>query len=256
MGVCALPSRHVSPTGSRTGWTWGPGPPLLSCLRPWWTKGLCLGPSTHLSTPHREHRIPGKAKSWLVFKANLDAPTPSAIGSGQGMGCLLPHSRRETPPHSAPCRGSEIEADLPSPTEIQTCKQTHSHTHRIYADKYEYTQSAHGEPGHGSHTLTATQNDLVLQTSSPTASDNTQKAERGTGIGSHRTTIDSWTSWPTDSQPHTKCTDKSDFTKPTTSYTGLVSHTHTSTFREPLRPKSRFRLYNDTCVHMNSCVNL
>lgn len=83
-----------------------------------------------------------------------------------------------------------------------------------------------GSPGHGSHTLPAAQRDLVLQTSSPTAPDHTQKAESGTGIGSHRTTVDSWTSWPTDSQPHTKRTDKSDFTQPTAAYTGPVPHTH------------------------------
>lgn len=236
--------------GSQAEWTYSPGPTQLGCLRLRWTGGLCPAPPPVCPPPTGSTEFPERPRAGWSFKASLDAPTLLAVGEGQGMGVCFPQERDSCilEDHSI-IQGLRDGGRLTIThrgTNKFVCRLTAAH--RKYRLTDMNTHRLHTEsPGHGSHTLTAAQGDLILQASSPTASDPTRRTQSDTEIGSYQATVDSLTSLPTDSQPHpreppgkshtdsqphTKYTDKSDFIQPTL-YTGPVSPVHASRFRWP-----------------------
>lgn len=154
---------------------------------------------------------------------------PAYLQLEKGKGWVFAFHRKETPAYSgitASSRGSEMELDSPSLTEVQTnlCADSQPHTENISWQIWthtDYTQIAQAIVVTHSQLHSV----LVLQASSPTTLDPTQRTQSDTGIRSHQATVDLLTSQPTDSQPHPREPPSKSHTdsQPQSTQTNLIS---------------------------------
>lgn len=153
----------------------GSGPTSTGLLEAQVDKRPLSGPLAHLPTPDREHRIPGKARSWLGLQSWPRCPHPTrswrrtrdgAFTSPQQErdSCALRDRSYTTGPITAPSRGSDTGANSPSLTEVHKDSQPHK---RIKTDRHEHIQTHHftfRAQAHGTVTHVATQSEDSLTT--------------------------------------------------------------------------------------------